>query len=179
MANEGQRFEFGKNWNKYLKVVSSANIIAAEDSLKNMLDVQTLEGLTFLDVGSGSGIFSLAARRLGARVYSFDYDDKSVACTLSLKEKYYSQDENWIVHQGSVLDEVFVNSLGKFDVVYSWGVLHHTGDMWNALGNVIRFVDDGGILFIAIYNNQGWRSDLWLKVKQLYNGLPFFYDGWL
>ena len=85
--------------------------------------------LHFLDIGSGSGIHSLAALRLGAEVTSFDYDADSVACTAEVRGRF-GAGEKWRVEQGSALDAAYVESLGKFDVVYSWGVLHHTGAMW-------------------------------------------------
>jgi 2-polyprenyl-6-hydroxyphenyl methylase/3-demethylubiquinone-9 3-methyltransferase len=137
-----------------------------------MLEVTTLEGKKFLDIGSGSGLFSLAARRLGAEVVSFDYDPQSVACTEELRRRYFASDTKWRVTSGSVLDPAFLKSLGTFDIVYSWGVLHHTGKMWDALGNVAPLVARGGRLLIAIYNDQGDLSRMWLIIKRLYNALP-------
>jgi len=166
------RFEFGKNWSRFLKSVDGERIQEAELSLKEMLGVKTLQDKTFLDIGSGSGLFSLAARRLGARVHSFDYDQKSVACTAELKRRYFLNDNNWTITEGSVLDEEYMLSLGKFDVVYSWGVLHHTGGMRQAMENACVAVASGGQLYIAIYNDQGWRSIYWTKIKRVYNRLP-------
>jgi 2-polyprenyl-6-hydroxyphenyl methylase/3-demethylubiquinone-9 3-methyltransferase len=76
------------------------------------------------------------------------------------------------VEVGSALDEAYLRSLGEFDVVYSCGILHHTGDMWTALSNAVLPVAKGGRLFIAIYNDQGTASRRWKKVKQFYNRLP-------
>ena len=70
----------------------SIRIEEAKASLKQMLDVDSLTGKTFLDVGSGSGLFSLAAIMLGVKVYSFDYDPQSVACTTELKRRYFPND---------------------------------------------------------------------------------------
>lgn len=170
-VSQGERFGFGANWTRFLSVLNDERIEEAKSSLKRMLNVESLDGKTFLDVGSGSGLFSLAGRLLDARVHSFDYDPQSVACTAELKRRYFP-DDDWIVESGSVLDRDYLSSLGQFDVVYSWGVLHHTGRMWEALGNVALLVKHDGQLFIAIYNDQGRASMIWLTVKKVYNMLP-------
>ncbi|MGB9430455.1 MAG: class I SAM-dependent methyltransferase [Gammaproteobacteria bacterium] len=173
----GKRFEFGKNWMLFLKNLDDERIELAKRSLQSMLSVTTLAGRTFLDVGSGSGLFSLAARQLGARVRSFDYDPGSVACTKALQERFFKDDPDWVIEEGSVLNRGFLDALGQYDVVYSWGVLHHTGAMWEALTNVVALVKPGGQLFIAIYNDQGRWSRRWRNLKLIYNRLLVFLRG--
>ena len=104
----GKRFEFGKNWSRFLAILNDDRIALAEQSLRSMLKIERLDGKTFLDIGSGSGLFSLAARRLGAKVHSFDYDPQSVACTSELKRRYRAGDNAWIIERGSVLDETYL-----------------------------------------------------------------------
>ncbi len=170
----GERFEFGKNWSRFLKAVRDEQIVTAESSLKQMLELDSLAGQSFLDIGSGSGLFSLAARRLGARVHSFDYDPQSVACAAELRRRYFPGDAQWVVEEGSALDVEYLSSLGKFDIVYSWGVLHHTGRLWEALENAQLPVATKGMLFIAIYNDNGSKSRRWTRIKYAYNNLPRF-----
>jgi glycosyltransferase involved in cell wall biosynthesis/2-polyprenyl-3-methyl-5-hydroxy-6-metoxy-1,4-benzoquinol methylase len=169
---EGERFQFGSNWARFLSLVDDQRICQAEDSLRTMLNRKDLEGVSFLDIGSGSGLFSLAARRLGARVRSFDYDPQSVACTKELRRRYFPADGNWVVDQGSILDADFVRDLGTFDIVYSWGVLHHTGHMWDALELTHQAVAPDGCLFIAIYNDMGAQTTRWRALKKTYVRLP-------
>jgi 2-polyprenyl-3-methyl-5-hydroxy-6-metoxy-1,4-benzoquinol methylase len=168
-----KRFEFGANWTRFLAVLDDRRILDAEASMKEMLGVERLDGLKFLDIGCGSGLSSLAARRLGAEVHSFDFDLQSVTCAMELKRRYFPADGAWRIEAGSVLDRSYVERLGQFDIVYSWGVLHHTGSMWVAIENAIsRVAAPRGILHIAIYNDQGWKSHVWWLVKVIYNRLP-------
>lgn len=169
----GERFSFGDNWKAFLSDLNDKKIEEAERSLKEMFEIEKLLGKKFLDVGSGSGLFSLAARRLGAEVLSFDYDPSSVWCTTELRRRYLQDDEKWTIRQGSVLDQVFLSSMGQFDIVYAWGVLHHTGDLWRAAELIIPLVKPaGGKCFIALYNDQGRMSDMWRTVKKTYCVLP-------
>ncbi|MFL6244858.1 MAG: class I SAM-dependent methyltransferase [Thermoanaerobaculia bacterium] len=172
-AQVTERFAFGENWQRFLDVVDDRRIADAERSLREKLHIETLEDKRFLDAGSGSGLFSLAARRLGATVHSFDYDPRSVACASELKRRFRPDDAQWTIEQGSVLDQDYLSTLGRFDVVYSWGVLHHTGRMWDACSRIIDTVAPDGRLFIAIYNDQGAVSRYWSWVKRAYNRNAF------
>jgi len=171
-VSRGERFEFGKNWSRFLTTLDDQRIAQAERDITTMLEISDLTGKRFLDIGSGSGLSSLAARRLGASVHSFDYDPQSVACTAELRKRYYPHDASWTVEEGSALDTNYIRSLGQFDIVYSWGVLHHTGEMWKALENAHEPVKGGGKLFVAIYNDTGSQSARWRWIKRTYNRLP-------
>lgn len=167
----GQRFAFGENWRAFLATLDDERLATARYSLQAMLGRDSLQGLTLLDVGCGSGLFSLAAVQLGAAVHSLDFDPASVACAVELKRRYAASSA-WTIEHGSALDVTYLRELGTFDVVYSWGVLHHTGAMWRAMANVAEAVAPGGRLFISIYNDQGRASRRWRRVKRAYNACP-------
>lgn len=164
----GTRFAFGANWQTFVKLVDETRIEAARRSLTEALGVTDLSGRTFLDIGCGSGLFSLAAHQLGARVRSFDFDPDSVAAAAELRRQH-APHSDWVVEQGSILDEQYVAGFGSFDVVYAWGVLHHTGNLWRAVDAAARLVRPRGLLFISVYNDQGYVSRRWRRVKKRYN----------
>jgi 2-polyprenyl-3-methyl-5-hydroxy-6-metoxy-1,4-benzoquinol methylase len=175
-------FEFGQNWKRFIRnYYDESRLEEAKKSLIEFCGENTFMGKTFLDFGCGSGLFSLAALELGARsVLSIDIDPDSVASCNELKSKALIGEE-WKIIQGSILDDGFINELGKYDFVYSWGVLHHTGSMWKAFENITKLLNPDGLLYIAIYNHaDGFgffpdgrfgNSKLWLYEKRFYNWL--------
>jgi SAM-dependent methyltransferase len=165
---QDRRFRFGDNWLDFARTLGPHQLTEAERSLRRMLEGGSLAGLSFRDIGSGSGLFSLAARKLGARVHSLDFDEGSVLCTTQLRERYFAGDHEWTIEQGSILDDQYVRRLGTFDVVYAWGVLHHTGAMHDALAAAARLVAPGGLFGFALYHRT-LRCRLWRWEKRWYS----------
>jgi len=169
---KGDRFEFGKNWKDFLTTVSEAEIKRAADDIKEWLSTSDLSGKRVIDIGSGSGIHSFVFYSMNPNeLFSFDYDNDSVGATKKVWQNAGSPD-NWKVIQGSILDKEFIKGLGLFDIVYSWGVLHHTGEMWKAIENAISLVKEGGIFWISIYQ-KGPGYNKALKLKKKYNSSSY------
>jgi SAM-dependent methyltransferase len=172
-------FSFGKNWQNFLKVIDEADFNRSRNDIerwfKNRLE---LSGKTIIDIGSGSGIHSFVLSSFNpSRLFSFDYDKNSVAATTSLWEKA-GKPENWTVEHGSVLDLNYINKLGQYDLVYSWGVLHHTGSMWEAIKNASTVVKPGGYFLLSIYQGlKTYEADLALKQK--YNASGYLGKKWM
>jgi len=166
---DGISFSFGANWKRYLDSLTIEKIQIAKQSLKDFLG--NIKGKTCIDIGSGSGIFSYSMYALGAKeVTSIELDPFSAQCANYLKSKVKNP-ERWKIYQGSILDKTFISKIGRYDIVYSWGVLHHTGNMWEAIKNAALLVNDNGIFYLAIYNKTK-SSRFWLKVKKIYNLSP-------
>lgn len=172
-------FSFGKNWKNYIKNAVNEKVleIAKISLLKYVPDGIDTEAFykdkVFIDVGCGGGLFSLAALLLGCReIISFDIQEESLESVALLKEKFsylIPGDKKWEVFKGNILDEELVRKFqNKGDIVYSWGVLHHTGDMYKAIENTNRLVKSEGFLILAIYNHSR-SSKYWLKIKSFYN----------
>ena len=178
MKNPDLRFGFGKNWKRYIeKNFSEERVQISQNILLGFLGFENLEGKYFLDIGCGSGLHSLAALRAGAKkIVSFDYDPDSVLTTKRLRE-YAGNPEHWELYQGSILDKEFLKTIEPADIVYSWGVLHHTGNMWTALDNTAALAKSGSLLYIALYDydiQENPPPEFWLDVKQNYNRANWF-----
>lgn len=164
------RFGFGRNWHGFVKKnFTQQRVDVSKARILGFTGRKDLKGLDFLDIGCGSGLHSLAAFQSGAeKIHSFDYDPNSVAATKLLWEKA-GRPANWVIEQGDALDKTYIAKLGKWNFVYSWGVLHHTGKMWEAVRNAQSTVSDGGQFYIALYAldpQPEWK--MWLDVKQKY-----------
>ncbi len=167
-----ERFAFGRNWQHFVATSFSEERVAiAQKHLLDFLGVESLAQRRMIDIGCGSGIHSLAAMRAGvSELVSFDYDADSVATTEGMRA-LLDAPPNWTVSRGSILDREYMNSLGQFDLVYSWGVLHHTGDLWAAFQNAAALVAPGGSFYVALYATETAHPspEFWLSIKKRYN----------
>lgn len=170
-AGEVVGFSFGENWAKYLNALTDSELQHAKDSLQEAFASEGIDGRRFLDLGSGSGLFSYAAHSLGSRtVVSIDVDPNSIACTAFLRKRA-GDPATWAIAQGSVLDPEFLAGFEPVDRLYSWGVLHHTGAMWQAFDAALALIAPGGSGCIALYNRPR-RPRLHMALKRTYNRLP-------
>lgn len=161
-------FSFGKNWENYATTLSEDKIQQAKDDLQGLLAPTSLEDKTFIDIGCGSGVHSVAAIQLGVKsLRAIDVDADSVRTTKATLAKY-AQEASCEVEEQSIFD---VSPDVKYDIVYSWGVLHHTGNMWKAIQHASELVKSNGYLAIAIYKKSP-LCGLWRIEKNFYSRLP-------
>lgn len=163
-------FEFGENWKNFVATVSDRQVDEAVRSLQRLFPDGELRGRQFLDIGCGSGLSMLAALRLGAaRVIGIDIDPSSVQAAKALLSRC-AKASRWDVQAATVF-EANPSSFGKFDVVHSWGVLHHTGDMWRAVRCAAGLVAPEGTLAIALYRRTP-LDKFWVVEKRIYSRGP-------
>lgn len=167
------RYEFGENWSDFIASNFNENKVEhARSHMLNFIGIKDLKGLKFLDIGCGSGLHSLAALQAEADcVTSFDIDKNAVDSAKSIKKKY-GEPENWTILEGSILDPDFTSKLREYDVIYSWGVLHHTGNMWAAIESARNLMKKNSLLYLALYSSEACvnpKPEYWLDFKRRYN----------
>lgn len=165
------RFSFGRNWKKYSKLITKERLAKAELHLKDRFQVQNFQG-KFLDIGCGSGVFTVSALNLGAEVKGFDFDMKSVETSRKVLTQFSGGNTRWEIGQGDILTSKHNEDISNSDFIYSWGVLHHTGNMNLAIENIATNAKLGSKWVIAIYNDLGNESKMWTKLKKLYVDYP-------
>lgn len=164
-AEDEVRFAFGANWKDYSKSVSEQQIDEAVRRLIALIDTAELQGASFIDVGCGSGLHSLAALKQGVRqLVALDYDSLSVETTRAMLSEFWNR-VNYEVRQDDILS-LFI-PIEPADIAYSWGVLHHTGDMRRAILNTAKLVRPGGLLVLALYGKTRYCGT-WTKIKRWY-----------
>jgi len=166
-------FDFGANWLAFSAELRPEQLDAARASLLRHLPAERWAGLSVVDVGSGSGLFAVAMASLGARVLAVDVNPKSVEATRLNAARFLGSDADRVeARVASILDDAFVReNAARFDVVYSWGVLHHTGAMDRAVANALSLMKPDGFAVIALYNRH-WTSPIWRVIKRVYCALP-------
>ncbi len=183
-TDESLRFGFGRNWSDFIaQHFDESRVESSRVHLLKALRVPSLGGCSFLDIGCGSGLHSLAALRAdAARVVGFDYDANSVATSLKVREMAANDDARWSAEQGSVLDAARMRALGEFDIVYSWGVLHHTGALWQAMDNAIIPRSSQGVVYLALYSSDQYvdpPAAHWVRIKRRYNQASAWGKKWM
>jgi len=170
-----ENFDFGKNWKHYSEnALDQKKFTDAAESLKTLFGEENFEGRRFLDIGCGSGIFSIAAKKMGARsVVGVDISQNSVEASQQNSKTFGLAPEDIHFFRMDILDRDKARELGSFERVYSWGVLHHTGKMWEAIAIACERVSPGGVFGLAIYDRH-WTSPVWKKIKHFYNASPVF-----
>lgn len=167
-------FTFGQNWLQFSEILDEARVKEAEASLVRLLGQDALRGRSFLDIGAGSGLFSIAAARLGASVVlAVDRDEQCLAAARHNVGRFLTaqQASTVDIRQGDILSGDGVSGSGA-DIVYAWGSLHHTGAMWRAIENAARCCRAEGQLVLAIYNRTK-LSPFWLAAKRVYSAAPW------
>ncbi|HEX5314057.1 MAG TPA: class I SAM-dependent methyltransferase [Gammaproteobacteria bacterium] len=190
LARRETHFEFGENWLSFVNEISDARVLAATRDLERLIPASEIRGRRFLDIGSGSGLSMLAALRLGAReVVGIDIDENSVAASQRCLGRL-APGSRWQVFRASVFD-LDVAQTGSYDVVHSWGVLHHTGAMWAALDRAAALVSADGLLVFALYLKTPfcgfWRAEKYFysrvpgavqaPIRWIYEGAGLLWDG--
>jgi 2-polyprenyl-3-methyl-5-hydroxy-6-metoxy-1,4-benzoquinol methylase len=165
-----RQFAFGENWADYARTIGDPELTEAKQALLKLLPAEELAGRSFLDIGSGSGLHSLAALDLGcSKLVAVDLDENSVATTRALLSRHAPQ-RSWDCRQKSVFD-LEPQRDGRFGVVYSWGVLHHTGNMRLAIERATAMVEPGGYFVVALYRKTRFCG-FWKVEKRLYSRAP-------
>lgn len=160
-------FKFGENWSSYSDLINEDRIRSSVEGLQKLLGDNGVLEKRFLDIGCGSGLHSFAALLLGAKeIVATDLDSDSVKTTEKVLAKH-GAGKPYRVMRISVFD--LPDQLKPdFDVVYSWGVLHHTGAMVEAISRAAAMVVPNGLFVFALYRKTPYCG-LWRAEKKWYS----------
>ena len=177
------QFDFGANWKSFSdRALSAAHVQQAKEHFAQLFAGIELDGRAFLDIGFGQGLTLLIAASEGAKTIGCDINSTCADVVRSNQKRYFPglPEDAVPLLVGSILDPGFIETLRTeapdqsrraYDIVHSWGVLHHTGNMRDATQGAASLVVPGGYLVISIYSRH-WSSGLWGVIKRFYNAAP-------
>jgi ubiquinone/menaquinone biosynthesis C-methylase UbiE len=113
------------------------------------VDFESLRGKDVLDVGIGSGIATQMFAEAGANVTGVDLTEWAVETT---RRRLAAFDLEADVQQADAEQLPFADA--KFDLVFSWGVIHHSSDMDRALAELVRVTRPGGKVVLMVYHRR-------------------------
>ena len=177
-APTGQ-FAFGRNWKQFVERsrLSMRGLMSSVREVRQLFGIPSLEGLKILDLGCGSGLSSLAFRLLGANVVSADVQEESLEAARRMQSIFspalnpegQEDTSQWSFAKLSALDAWSLAAFQPVDVVYTWGVLHHTGDVWQAIHNAQLPLAEDGLLIVAVYAEEFYdQKDNIINMKKFY-----------
>lgn len=131
-----------------------------EPHIPAFADFTAWRGKKVLEIGCGIGTDTMNFARAGAEVTAVDLSEESLkvarrrAGVMGLEDRitFYQAD-------GEELSEIV--PVDEYDLVYSFGVIHHTPDPGNVLDQARRYLKPGGTLKIMVYHRWSWKV-LWI-----------------
>jgi 2-polyprenyl-3-methyl-5-hydroxy-6-metoxy-1,4-benzoquinol methylase len=132
----------------------SAKRYRVEPHILDFAGFHLWRGRRVLEIGCGIGSDAEQFARHGADYVGIDISDESINLC---RRRFRVQDVHGEFHRGSVTDLEFLKHLGKFDLVYSYGVLHHFPSMDQHLANIAKVLEPGGELRFMVYARNSWK----------------------
>lgn len=145
---------------------SNVSRIIADEEL--LIDRSWFEGKKVLDLGCGGGRWSFGLASLGAEITAVDVNKSALRSTEEALKPFSSKKHRFILSQIETLDAVLPND--NFDLVWSWGVIHHCSSFTKALRTAGNYVKDGGLLYLYLYGRESvpYANDIEKFKRRLY-----------
>ena len=139
-----------------------------EPEILTFADFESAEGKRVLEIGVGMGSDFLRWVRAGAVATGVDLTERAVALT---KQRLLDGGLQADVRVADAEALPFPDD--QFDIVYSWGVLHHTPDPAKAIAEGLRVLAPGGQVKVMLYHRHSWVAlAAWVRFCLL-RGKPF------
>jgi 2-polyprenyl-3-methyl-5-hydroxy-6-metoxy-1,4-benzoquinol methylase len=179
LATSQTKDAFGFQWKDLQEGEAMLSDKWFKENLENIItereiqiDKEWFKGKDVIDCGCGGGRWSYGLARLGANITAVDINDSAINATREVLSDINVQKQFVL----SPLEELDKNLPAdkKYDLVWSWGVLHHCGSFTRAFQNVMDRVKDGGFIYLYLYGRETlpYEADINLfKNRVAYNTL--------
>lgn len=144
--------------------------IICEEEIR--VDKSWFSGKKILDAGCGGGRWSYGLAKMGGIISAVDINDSALERTKEALSEFGDKHRFYKTPLESLDDKIAED---KFDLVWSWGVVHHCKSYTKAFEQVCNRVKEGGMIYLYLYGRESldMNSDINLfKNRVIYNTLP-------
>ena len=135
----------------------------AEPFIHDFAGFASSHGKTVLEIGVGMGTDHVNFARSGAKLSGIDLTEHGVDL---VRKRLALEGLESDLRVGDAENLPYED--GSFDVVYSWGVLHHTPNSARAITEAVRVLKPGGRLCVMLYARHSWVTyGMWLRFALL------------
>ncbi len=140
-----------------------------EPHIPGFAEFDKWRGKRVLEIGCGIGTDTISFAKAGARVTAVDLSEQSLALAKK-RAALYGLDVKFYCADAEQLSSVV--PVEKYDLVYSFGVIHHTPHPDRVVQQIKNYVGPGSTVKIMVYNRYSWKV-FWILVA---NGRGAFWN---
>lgn len=166
----GTRYGFANSRKKYFKEIENTRY-RLEPYLLSFANFREAKGKKLLEIGVGAGTDFCQWVKNGAIASGIDLTSSAIELTKERLEISNIKNSSYELRTADVENLPFTNN--EFDIIYSWGVLHHTPNTERAFQEVYRVLKPGGIFKGMIYHIPSWTGWMMWMLHCFLKGKPF------
>ena len=146
-----------------------------EPHIKTFSKFERWSGKKVLEIGCGIGTAGINFARFGADYTGVELSSKSLELT---QQRFNVYNQKGRFYEGNAEELTKFLPIKKYDLIYSWGVIHHTPEPKRAISEISKYLAKDGLFKIMLYSSESWKNymiSIGLDQPEAQYGCPIAY----